>query len=115
MCSVWEMELVPGQLLIVPHSLPHEAWNLEDSVAIAGNFVDAVNWDDFVQHLQVATLGTQASEAHAVLASIEVLNMSRPAPITSATRAKTWAEFNKPYAPSGETTAQIASANARGY
>ena len=47
--------LTPGELLIVPAGTPHQVQNLEDTVAIAGNFVDAWNVERVLSSLRVAS------------------------------------------------------------
>lgn len=37
---VYETTLKPGQVLYIPHGAPHGAKNLEDTIAISGNFLD---------------------------------------------------------------------------
>jgi len=44
----WEFEMHSGDMVLVPHGMAHMVENLEASVAIAGNTVDEVNWEDFV-------------------------------------------------------------------
>ena len=47
-----EIILEPGELLFVPFGSPHRVENLEDSVAISGNFVDQSNIQCVVGHLR---------------------------------------------------------------
>merc|ERR1711907_122783 len=47
----WEFVQQPGQLVVVPHGLPHTVVNLETTVAVAGNFVDGINWNHFVEEV----------------------------------------------------------------
>jgi len=43
----WEFTMEAGDLVIVPHKSPHQVENLEDTVAVAGNFIDELNWEGF--------------------------------------------------------------------
>ena len=47
-----EVILEPEELLFVPFGSPHRVENLEDSVAISGNFVDQSNIQCVVEHLR---------------------------------------------------------------
>jgi len=40
-----EVVVAPGEVLWVPGGTPHFVENLEDSVAYAGNYIDASNYD----------------------------------------------------------------------
>ena len=44
--------LAPGELLFVPAETPHQVLNLEDSVALSGNFINAHNLERSMLHLQ---------------------------------------------------------------
>lgn len=52
-----EIILKPNQLLFVPFGWPHTVENLEDSVAVSGNFVDASNYQQVKRHLRRNCLG----------------------------------------------------------
>lgn len=41
----WEFELVAGDLLYIPNGAPHAAMNLDDTIAISGNFLDKRSYD----------------------------------------------------------------------
>jgi len=60
MASAWEAILRPGQLIIVPGGSPHEVRNLEDTVSVAGNFLDWFNLDEAVD--EVATVAVSGTE-----------------------------------------------------
>ncbi len=47
-----ELDLQPGELLFVPGGTPHAVVNLDLTVAMAGNFVDASNVDRVLAELQ---------------------------------------------------------------
>ncbi len=36
--------LEPGDLLFVPSGTPHRVRNLDDTVAVSGNYIDSSNW-----------------------------------------------------------------------
>lgn len=44
--------LAPGELLFVPAETPHQVENLEDSVALSGNFINIHNLERSMLHLQ---------------------------------------------------------------
>lgn len=52
----YSLDLAPGQLLFVPSGCPHRVDNLEDSIAVSGNFVDESNIEDAVKHLRISAL-----------------------------------------------------------
>eukprot|EP01125_Pyxidicula_operculata_P013856 TRINITY_DN4593_c0_g1_i1.p2 TRINITY_DN4593_c0_g1~~TRINITY_DN4593_c0_g1_i1.p2 ORF type:complete len:145 (-),score=16.57 TRINITY_DN4593_c0_g1_i1:149-583(-) len=41
---VYECTLMPGEVLFVPANTPHQVMNLEDSIAISMNYIDASNY-----------------------------------------------------------------------
>jgi len=45
--SPYEFDLEAGDMVIVPSNMPHQVENLEPSLAIAGNFLDELNWEVF--------------------------------------------------------------------
>jgi hypothetical protein len=51
-CYASEVILEEGELLFVPSGSPHRVQNLEDSVAISGNFIDESNITCVVGHLR---------------------------------------------------------------
>ena len=52
----FECVLEPGEILFVPSNSPHHVLNLDASVAISGNYVDATNVADVVRDLSVLQL-----------------------------------------------------------
>ena len=44
--------LAPGELLFVPAETPHQVENLEDTIALSGNFINAHNLQRSILHLQ---------------------------------------------------------------
>ena len=51
MLRPYSLVLEPGQVLFVPAGSPHRVENLENSVAVSGNFVNDSNADEAAQHL----------------------------------------------------------------
>ncbi|TRY63112.1 hypothetical protein TCAL_04276 [Tigriopus californicus] len=51
--GAFEIILEPGEILFVPRGSPHQVDNLEDSVAVSGNFVDDSNFEETIQHLKI--------------------------------------------------------------
>ncbi|CAB4062611.1 unnamed protein product [Lepeophtheirus salmonis] len=51
-----EVYLEPGQLLYVPHGWPHIVDNLEDSIAVSGNFVNYTNLPHALKQLKMISL-----------------------------------------------------------
>ena len=64
-----QMVCFAGDLIVVPHHCAHQVLNLEDTVAIAGNFVDQINWNDYLadQTLVSNRSDSQGKFAEAVL------------------------------------------------
>ena len=52
----YSLDLAPGQLLFVPSGCPHRVENLEDSIAVSGNFVNESNVEEAVKHLRISAL-----------------------------------------------------------
>ena len=50
------VELTPGCLLFVPAGCPHKVENLEDSIAVSGNFVNESNIGEAEKHLRISAL-----------------------------------------------------------
>ena len=50
------VHLKPGQLLFVPGGSPHKVENVQDSVAVSGNFVNETNIEDAVEHFKINAL-----------------------------------------------------------
>ena len=48
--------LKPGQLLVVPGGSPHQVENLEDSVAVSGNFVNHTNIKEALRYFRINAL-----------------------------------------------------------
>lgn len=57
-----ECILCPGEVLFVPAGCPHKVENLETSLAISANFVDASNFELVQQELQTNGLVDEKSE-----------------------------------------------------
>ena len=51
----WEVILEPGDLILVPSKSAHAVINTEDSIAMAGNFVDNESFNDVVNELKLGT------------------------------------------------------------
>lgn len=63
MASAWEAVLSPGQLIIVPGGSPHEVRNLDDTLSVAGNYVDWFNLEEAVDDVaMVAVSGTSVQQ-----------------------------------------------------
>jgi len=58
----YSVELEPGQLLFVPSGSPHRVENMQDTVAVSGNFVNDTNLDEAVRHLKINALKDPRSE-----------------------------------------------------
>ena len=50
------VDLTPGHLLFVPAGCPHKVENLEDSIAVSGNFVNESNIREAEKHLRISAL-----------------------------------------------------------
>lgn len=58
----YDCVLEPGELLFVPAGAPHQVLNLEDSVAISGNYIDSTNFQrSLVEIGREAHAGVQES------------------------------------------------------
>eukprot|EP00729_Bicosta_minor_P008824 gene8824-18744_t len=64
-----ECTLEAGELLFVPHGCPHRVVNLEQSLAVSGNFVDESNLEAAVQALKIA--GLEDTDALALAKGLE--------------------------------------------
>ena len=60
----WEVELNPGDLIMVPSRAAHQVLNVEGGIALAGNFVDAQSLKDVMIELQ---LGNGIAPGYAAL------------------------------------------------
>lgn len=68
----YEVVLRPGELLFVPSGSPHCVINLDDTVAISGNYVDSSNLEAARRELGVAgLLCPRAKELHVFLSGLE--------------------------------------------
>ena len=54
--TCYSVELTPGHLLFVPAGCPHKVENLEDSIAVSGNFVNESNIGEAEKHLRISAL-----------------------------------------------------------
>jgi len=52
----YTVDLKPGEFLFVPAGSPHRVDNLEDTIAVSGNFVDDSNVDEFTTHMRINAL-----------------------------------------------------------
>ena len=52
----FSVDLTPGCLLFVPAGCPHKVENLEDSIAVSGNFVNESNIGEAEKHLRISAL-----------------------------------------------------------
>eukprot|EP00092_Neocalanus_flemingeri_P015057 GFUD01016263.1.p1 GENE.GFUD01016263.1~~GFUD01016263.1.p1 ORF type:complete len:476 (+),score=111.48 GFUD01016263.1:65-1492(+) len=59
----YNVELDEGQLLFVPGGSPHRVENMQDTVAVSGNFVNDTNIEEVVKHLKVNALIDPRTEA----------------------------------------------------
>jgi hypothetical protein len=90
--------LTPGELLIVPAGTPHQVQNLEDTVAIAGNFVDSWNVERVLRSLRVAS---QAGHAPSEMLSHAFRRTKGAAAAAAADGPETlerdlpWSEFKR--------------------
>ena len=50
------VDLTAGHLLFVPAGCPHKVENLEDSIAVSGNFVNESNIGEAEKHLRISAL-----------------------------------------------------------
>ena len=50
------VDLTAGHLLFVPAGCPHKVENLEDSIAVSGNFVNKSNIGEAEKHLRISAL-----------------------------------------------------------
>jgi len=77
----WEFVLESGDLLVVPYSFPHQVTNIDQTISVAGNYVDEANWDKFVEELRTSAsdvdLNLGLSEAQ-MLDQIEDEGISPP-------------------------------------
>lgn len=55
-CSPYTVTLCPGEWLFVPAGSPHKVENLEESVAVSGNFVNDTNIEAVEKHLKINSL-----------------------------------------------------------
>ena len=73
--TVSQVTLEPGELLFVPHGSPHRVENLEDSVAVSGNFVDESNIENAVKHLRInALLDPRSQELLKELCNLKLID-----------------------------------------
>ena len=54
--QAYTVTLCPGEWLFVPAGSPHKVENLEDSVAVSGNFVNDTNIVDVEKHFKINSL-----------------------------------------------------------
>jgi len=72
--TVWECDLQPGEAVFVPAGSPHQVQNLEHTVAISGNYIDASNFEQAKQELgTLAIAGEVASKANDLLSAFNAL------------------------------------------
>jgi len=71
--SCYSIELQPGELLFVPAGSPHKVENLDDTVAVSGNFVNSSNLSEFQHHLRVNAL--QDPRSRDLLTELSQLNL----------------------------------------
>jgi len=58
----YECILEPGEIIFVPASSAHQVKNLEDSLALSGNYVDASNWEDAKEELAATTTRSEGTD-----------------------------------------------------
>merc|ERR1711995_238629 len=67
--SHWEAVMQPGELIFVPAGCPHQVVNLEPTVAVAMNFVDAGNVELAAAEMEEKAAGSVGS-AHDYYAAL---------------------------------------------
>ena len=70
----YNVVLEEGQLLFVPSGSPHRVENLQDTVAVSGNFANDTNIDEVVRHLKINALtDPRAKDLLAEFLSMEII------------------------------------------
>jgi len=91
----WEFELKAGQFVIIPHGFPHAVLNEEDSIAIAGNFVDQSNLQAMVDEIKsIAASGLVQGEVE-FAAALDAANLTALPGVDLEQAALPWAEFKR--------------------
>lgn len=58
----WLFTLEPGELVLLPYGSPHAVRNLDDTLAIAGNYIDALNFDAVAAEVKVRSLNPHTTQ-----------------------------------------------------
>lgn len=87
--SVYEHVLEAGQLLYIPNGAPHAAYNLEDTIAISGNYLDPRSVE---RHTQVTCNQTLWQDSRLCWFHAQDFERERPRP-TEEMREMSYFEF----------------------
>ena len=96
--NYYDFILEPGEMLLIPYNFPHQVDNLEDSIAVAGNYVDTSNWDAMEEDLRkTAKAGPRFAKGESErLAWIHKTGF-KPPPVDFAQKPRPYAEFKSQY------------------
>jgi len=91
--KAYVVDLLPGEFLIIPYGFPHQVLNLEDSIAIAGNFVDPVNLRAMVSEIQAMGASGIVQGEVDFAAALEAADLTSLSKVDLGQQALSWREF----------------------
>jgi len=95
----WEFTLEAGELLVVPHSMAHEVENMEETLALAGNFVDANNYDSFLEQIHLEEMSAERVSLRKlvpkVYSTMKTHGIHKPEQLLSTAASLSWPEFKQ--------------------
>ena len=62
--SPWLFTLEPGELVLIPYGSPHAVRNIDDTMSIAGNYVDGVNFEDVKAEVKLRIKNPQSTSTN---------------------------------------------------
>lgn len=104
----YSFSLKPGDMVLLPHGFPHAVENLSaETIALAGNYVNDINWNAMIQELQrrrdEQPSGGGESEASRLLRAIQDSGF-KPAPSAFLQTEVTYEAFKQARTRTGHTT-----------
>lgn len=86
-------DLEPGEFIIIPYGFPHQVLNVEDSIAIAGNFVDPVNLQAMISEIQANAASGMAQGEVDFAAALEGVDIPSLLEVDLGQQALPWRKF----------------------
>jgi len=99
LASSYEFELQPGEMVLIPRDFPHQVDNLDHTIALAGNYIDALNYPAFRKDLEItAKAGKRFARSETQRLKWFDENHFEPNPIDLAQKPKRWNEYKNQFA-----------------